>query len=90
MGRAVTDRPFLLGPGVSAVRAFKDLHNKKKVMTVDSSFLITFGLHHFVSHSVSNGENHFIVDGSESQTMISHAKKIIGEMFGAPAVISVR
>lgn len=59
-------------------------------MTVESKFLIRFGLHHFVSHSKDDGTARFVVDGSEGQTMIAHAKNIIEEMYGAPSIVSVR
>ncbi len=59
-------------------------------MSIESNFLIKFGLHHFVSHSCGADGSHFVVDGSEGQTMISHAKYIIEEMYGAPSVVSVR
>jgi hypothetical protein len=59
-------------------------------MSVESNFLIKFGLHHFVSYSNGNGPSQFVVDSDESQTMIAHAKNIIEEMYGAPSVVSVR
>lgn len=59
-------------------------------MTIESNFLIKFGLHHFVSYSRNKGESRFFVDGTESKTMIAHAKNIIEEMYGAPSVVCVR
>ena len=59
-------------------------------MSLESNFLIKFGLHHFVSHSGGNDMSHFVVDGREGETMISHAKYLIEEMYGAPSVVSVR
>lgn len=66
------------------------IHKKKKFMTVESNFLIKFGLHHFVSYTRGNGKSRFVVDRNEGKAMIAHAKHIIAEMFGAPAVVSVR
>ena len=59
-------------------------------MTAGSRFLIRFGWHGFVSHSRIDGENHFTVDGGESQKMIAHAANLIEEMFHAPSTITVR
>lgn len=59
-------------------------------MSVESNFLIKFGLHHFVSYSNGSGASQFVVDGDEGPTMIAHAKHIIEEMYGAPSVVCVR
>ncbi|WP_425405001.1 hypothetical protein [Hwanghaeella sp.] len=59
-------------------------------MSVESNFLIKFGLHHFVSHAKGDGTSRFVVDGSEGPAMIAHAKYLIEEMYGAPSVVSVR
>ena len=52
-------------------------------------FLITYGLHNFVTHTEANAKHAFFIRGMEGLHMISHAKHLIKEMFREPADIQV-
>lgn len=58
-------------------------------MSNEHSFLITYGLHNFVTHALSEGKHTFIIRGLENQKMINHAKKLIAGNYGKVANIQV-
>jgi hypothetical protein len=45
-------------------------------MSNEHNFLITYGLHNFVTHAESDGKHIFTIHGIESQKLISHAKSL--------------
>lgn len=53
------------------------------------NFLITYGLHNFVSHAQTNTKHVFSIKRMESQKMIRHAKTLIAASFGESADIQV-
>ena len=58
-------------------------------MSNDHDFLITYGLHYFVTHAQSEGKHIFTICGIESQKLISHAKSLIAGRYGNAAHIQV-
>jgi hypothetical protein len=58
-------------------------------MSNEQNFLITYGLHNFVTHALTKGKHVFSIGGVESHKMISHAKNLITESFGETADIQV-
>ncbi len=58
-------------------------------MSREQSFLVTYGLHNFVTHTLKPGVNTFFIKSKESQNMISHAKALIEGGFGNTVDIQV-
>ncbi len=58
-------------------------------MSNETNFLITYGLHHFVTHAQSAGKHIFTISGRESQKLIRHAKSLIAGRYGDAARIQV-
>ncbi|MCW8915436.1 MAG: hypothetical protein OQK24_06220 [Magnetovibrio sp.] len=46
-------------------------------MDTEHNFLITYGLHNFVTHTQRAGKHIFTIRTMESQKMISHARSLI-------------
>lgn len=59
-------------------------------MSREQDFLVTYGLHNFVTYSLKRGERSFFIESKESLNMISHAKALIEGNFGKTADIQVR
>ena len=58
-------------------------------MSNEHNFLITYGLHNFVTHARSEGRHLFTIHGMESQKLIGHAKSLIDGSYGKTADIQV-
>lgn len=58
-------------------------------MTTEQRFLITYGLHHFVSFAQSGCKPTFTIQGAQGMKMINHAKSLIQASYGKPAHIQV-
>jgi len=58
-------------------------------MNKEQNFLITYGLHNFVTHTQKSGKHAFFIKSQESQNMISHAKALIEGSFGDAADIQM-
>lgn len=58
-------------------------------MSNGQNFLITYGLHNFVTHALDGGKHTFVIRGMESQKMINHAKSIIIGSYGATTKVKV-
>ena len=58
-------------------------------MRNEQDFLITYGLHNFVTHARSEEMHLFTIHGMESQKLIGHARSLISETYGRTAVIQV-
>ena len=58
-------------------------------MSREQNFLVTYGLHNFVTYTLKRGEHSFFIKSKESQNMISHAKALIEGRFGKTADIQV-
>lgn len=58
-------------------------------MNNEHNFLITYGLHNFVSHAMRNGKHTFTIRALENQKMIRHAKSLIDGCYGTAAAIQV-
>jgi len=58
-------------------------------MSNEQNFLITYGLHSFVTHAQSEGKHIFTICGMETQKLISHAKSLIAGKYGNAAHIQV-
>jgi hypothetical protein len=52
-------------------------------------FLVTYGLHNFVSHTKTNNRHVFFIMGSESRKMICHAERLIAGCFNENAETQV-
>lgn len=56
-------------------------------MTKPNTFLITYGLHNFVTHA-QNGERHvFTIRGAGNAKLVRHAQDLIAGSFGSAAHI---
>lgn len=53
------------------------------------NFLVTYGLHNFVTYSQKRGKHVFYIQDKEGQNMIRHAKALIEGSFGKSANIQV-
>ena len=58
-------------------------------MSREQNFLVTYGLHNFVTYTSKHGKHAFSIKSKESQNMISHAKALIEGSFGKTADIQV-
>ena len=58
-------------------------------MSNEQNFLITYGLHNFVTHVQSKEKLTFTICGMESEKLISHAKSLIDARYGNAAHIRV-
>lgn len=58
-------------------------------MSHEQNFLITYGLHNFVTHAQSEGKHTFTICGMETQKLISHAESLIAGRYGNAAHIQV-
>lgn len=58
-------------------------------MSNEHKFLITYGLHNFVTHALSNGHHTFTIRGLDNQKMVHHAQSLISENYGKVAQIQV-
>ncbi len=58
-------------------------------MSREQNFLITYGLHNFVTYSRKHGKHAFFIKSQERQKMINHAKALIVGSFGEAAGIHV-
>ena len=58
-------------------------------MNNDHNFLITYGLHNFVTHTIRNGKHTFTIRAQQGQKMIRHATALIDGCYGATATVQV-
>ena len=58
-------------------------------MTTEQNFLITYGLHNFVTFAQPGGKHTFTIQRAEGPKMIDHAKSLIQGSFGKSAQIHV-
>ncbi len=58
-------------------------------MSNEHKFLITYGLHNFVTHAKSAEKHIFTICGLESQKLIKHAESLITGRYGDTARIQV-
>jgi len=58
-------------------------------MNNEHNFLITYGLHNFVTHALSEGRHTFTICGLENPKMIHHAKSLIAGNYGKVATIQM-
>jgi hypothetical protein len=56
-------------------------------MTTEQHFLITYGLHNFVSHAPALGRNAFVIRSLEGPDMVRHATSLIEGSYGDRADI---
>ncbi|MAN80017.1 MAG: hypothetical protein CMM77_12320 [Rhodospirillaceae bacterium] len=56
-------------------------------MTTEQTFLITYGLHNFVSHAPDAGRNAFVIRRHEGADMVRHATSLIQGSYGNGADI---
>lgn len=56
-------------------------------MTTEQKFLVTYGLHNFVSHSPVAGRNTFVIRSREGTDMVRHARSLIEGSYGDRADI---
>ena len=56
-------------------------------MTTEQIFLITYGLHNFVSHAPASGRNAFVIRRHEGQDMVRHATSLSEGSYGERAEI---
>ena len=58
-------------------------------MSTEHKFLITYGLHNFVTFSQPTGKRTFTIQGLETQKMIGHARSLIQGNYGESVLIQV-
>lgn len=58
-------------------------------MSREQDFLVTYGLHNFVTYSLKRGAPSFCIKSKEGQNMVRHAKTLIEGSFGKSADIRV-
>lgn len=58
-------------------------------MSREQNFLVTYGLHNFVTYAQRQGRHAFVIKRQEGQNMIRHAKAIILSSFGDSADIRI-
>ena len=58
-------------------------------MSNGHNFLITYGLHNFVTHVLDGGKHTFIIRDMKSQKMINHAKALIMGSYGVSTQVKV-
>lgn len=58
-------------------------------MNNEHKFLITYGLHNFVTFAPGDGRHIFTIHDRESQKMIRHAMTLITESYGVSADIRI-
>ncbi len=58
-------------------------------MSNEQDFLIKYGLHNFVTGSHKRGKRVFIIRGMENPILVSHARHLIEEGFGASTSIQI-
>ncbi len=58
-------------------------------MSNEHEFLVTYGLHNFVTHAQSEGKHIFTIRGMVGQKLISHAKSLIAGTYGNAPHIQV-
>ena len=58
-------------------------------MNKENTFLITYGLHNFVTHAKDGNKSVFTICGLEGQKMIRHATSLITGNYGETAAIQV-
>jgi hypothetical protein len=58
-------------------------------MNNEHDFLVTYGLHNYVTYAKREGKHIFTIRGMESQKLISHAKSLIAGSYGNAALIQV-
>lgn len=58
-------------------------------MSTEHKFLITYGLHNFVTFSHPTGQRTFTIQGLENQKMIGHVRSLIQGNYGESVRIHV-
>lgn len=58
-------------------------------MITENNFLITYGLHNYVTFAQSSGKHTFTIRRGESKKMIRHAKSLIQGRYGNSARIQM-
>lgn len=56
-------------------------------MTPEQTFLVTYGLHNFVSHAAASGRAAFLILRREGPDMVRHARALIEGSYGDRADI---
>ena len=58
-------------------------------MSTEHSFLITYGLHNFVTHDQREGRHVFTIQNRDDQKMVAHAQSLIAGSYGERADIRI-
>jgi hypothetical protein len=58
-------------------------------MNNDHNFLVTYGLHNFVTHAKREGKHVFTIRALENQKLIRHARALIDGCYGQAAAIQM-
>lgn len=58
-------------------------------MKNEDTFLITYGLHSYVTHARVSGQSVFTIGAPAGQKMIRHARSLLANNFGKSAAIRV-
>ena len=58
-------------------------------MSLESQFLVKYGLHGFVTVSKSKRRSVFSINGAEGPKMINHATHLISEMYDGRSVVQI-
>ena len=76
-------------PGFAWERHTPAIKPSRKSMSREQNYLVTYGLHNYVTYTLKQGEHSFFINSQESQKMISHAKDLLESSFGKSADIRV-
>lgn len=58
-------------------------------MSNDHKFLITYGLHNFVTHAICEGKHTFTIHAHAGQKMVRHAQNLIDGCYGTTAAVQM-
>jgi hypothetical protein len=56
----------------------------------EEAFLVTYGLHSFVTHARPAGRSIFTISAQAGSTMARHAENLIADIYGRSAAIRVK
>jgi len=58
-------------------------------MNTEHAFLITYGLHNFVTHAHNEGHHTFTIHAMENPKLVTHAKSLIAGNYGQDTTVRV-
>lgn len=87
---ALSHDPAIDALGIALTRSTIRLaYTQGNLMKNADTFLITYGLHSYVTHSKVGGQSVFTIGAPAGQKMIRHARTLLSGTFGNAAAIHV-